>query len=43
MSMGGEGHVELEKQYGRFVPLSNKNIDAMKKDSLYADILQIGI
>ena len=41
--MGGKVHVEVEYQDGDFVPLSNDYIDAMKKDGLCADILQIGI
>ena len=39
MSMGGEVHVEVEDQYGKFILLSNDNIDAMKKDDLYAGFL----
>ena len=31
MSMSGEGHVEVEDQSGKFVILSNGNIDALKK------------
>ena len=43
MYMAGEGHVEVEYQYGKFVLLSNEKIDAKKKDNFYAEILQIGI
>ena len=39
MSMGGKGLVEVEDQSGKFVPLSNDNIYAMKKDELYDNIL----
>ena len=40
MSMGGEGHVEVEYKAGKFVPLSNEKINTMKKDSFYADIFR---
>ena len=43
MSMGGEGHAEVKYQSGNFVPISNSDIDAMKKDQLYAEILRRGI
>ena len=39
--MGGEGHGEVKDQAGRFVPLSNCEIDATKEDQLYAELLQI--
>ena len=38
--MGGERHVEVEYQSGKFIPLSNNKIDAMNKDNFYARILQ---
>ena len=41
--MGGEGHVEVEDKSRKLVLLSNENIDATKKDNLYADILHRGI
>ena len=41
--MGGERHVEVEDQARKLVLLSNENIDATKKDNLYADILHRGI
>ena len=40
--MGGEGHGEVKYQAGKFVPLSNCEIDATKEDQLYAELLQIG-
>ena len=40
MSMGGDGHVEVKDQAGKFVLLSNDNICAMKSDNLYDDIYQ---
>ena len=41
--MVGEGHSEVKYQYGMFVPLSNENIDAMKKEYFYSGILRGGI
>ena len=41
--MGGEGATEVKYQAGKSVPLSNNEINAMKKDQLYADYLQKGI
>ena len=41
--MGGEVHVEVGDRAGKFVPPSNENINAMKKDNFYANICQIGI
>ena len=41
MYMGGEGHVEVKDQAGKFVPLSNCEIDATKEDQLYAELLRI--
>ena len=41
--MGGAVHVEVEDQARKFVPLSNAIIYAIKKDNLYAEILQRGI
>ena len=38
--MGGEVHVEVKDQYGKFVIISNDNIDAIKKDDFYAGIFQ---
>ena len=43
MSVGGGVHVEVEYQAGKFVPLSNENIDSMKKDFFCTDIFQRGI
>ena len=43
VSMGGEGHVGVEDQDGKFVLLSIDKIDATKKDGFYAGILQRGI
>ena len=43
VSMGGEGATEVKDQAGKFVPLSNNNINAMKKDQLYTEILQRGV
>ena len=43
MYMVGEGHVEVEDQYGKSVPLSNEKIDAKKYDNCFADIFQRGI
>ena len=43
VSMGGEGHAEVKDQAMKFIPLSNGEIDATKKDQLYAEILQRGI
>ena len=43
MSMGGEVHVEVEYQYGRFILLYNWMIGAMKKGDLCADIFHGGI
>ena len=37
--MVGKVHAEVEDQAGSFILVSNKNIDAIKKDGLYADIL----
>ena len=42
MYMRGEGRGEVKDQAGKFVPLSNCEIDATKEDQLYAEILQIG-
>ena len=39
--MGEEGNGEVKDQAGKFVPLSNCEIDATKEDQLYAEILQI--
>ena len=39
--MGGEGHAEVGDQAGKFVQISNIDIDAMNKYNLYADILHI--
>ena len=41
MYMGGEGHGEIKDQAGKFVPLSNCDIDATKEDQFYAELLQI--
>ena len=38
VSMGEEVHVEVKYQGGDFVILLKENIDAMKKDSFYAEI-----
>ena len=38
--MGGEGHVEVEDQSGRFILIYNENVDAMKKDVFYDDIFR---
>ena len=38
MSVGGGVHVEVEYQAGKFVPLSNENIDSMKEGDIYDDI-----
>ena len=43
MSVGGEVHVEVEYQAGKFVPLSNENIYSMKKDYFCSDFFQKGI
>ena len=43
VSMGGKGHIEVEDQSGKFVPLSNYKIGAAKKEYLYADHFQRGI
>ena len=43
VSTGGEGHVEVKNQAGKFVPLSNDKIDATKKANFYAALLQRGI
>ena len=40
--VGGEGHGEVKDQAGKFVPLSNCDIDATKEDQFYAVLLQIG-
>ena len=42
MYMGEEGHGEVKDQAGKFVPLSNCEIDATKEYQLYAELLQIG-
>ena len=42
MYMGGEGHGEVKDQSGKFVTLSNCEIDATKEYQLYAELLQIG-
>ena len=41
--MVGEGTIEIEDQSGGFIPISNYNIDAMKKYQLYAERLQRGV
>ena len=41
--MVGQGHFEVEYQAGKFVPLSNDKIDAIKKRYFYDVIFQIGI
>ena len=38
VSMVGEGHVEVEDQSGRFVPILNDNINAMKRDDFCSEI-----
>ena len=43
VSKGGEGATEVKYQARKLITLSNDKIDAMKKDQLYADILQRGI
>ena len=43
MYIGGEGTTEVEYQYGKFVEISNDNIDAMNKGKLYSNIFQICI
>ena len=43
VSMGGEVTTEVKYKAGKFVPLLNDNINAMKKDQLYADIIYIYI
>ena len=43
VSLGGKGHVGVKDQDRKSVLLSNYNIDAMKKDNFYAEILKIGI
>ena len=40
--MGGQEHVEVKYQAGKFVPLSNGDIDEINKDQLFADIFQKG-
>ena len=40
VSMGGDGHVEFEDQYGNLILLSNDDFDATDKDDLYVDHLQ---
>ena len=42
MSMEGKGYNEVKDQSGKFVKISNRDIDAMKKYQLYADRLQRG-
>ena len=42
LSTGGEGHSEIKDQAGNFFPLSNPGFDAMNKDQLYNELLQIG-
>ena len=39
MSMGGEGHVEVEYQAGKLVLISNYNIVATNKYGFYAELL----
>ena len=41
MSIGGEGHIEVEDKARNFVLISNAKIYATKKDDLYADTFQI--
>ena len=41
--MVGKGHVEVKDRAGNLVPLLNDKIDAMMKDSFYAEILHRGI
>ena len=43
VSIGGELHAEVEDKYRKFLPFTNGEMDATKKDKLYADILQIWI
>ena len=38
VSIGGGGDVEVRYQPSKFVTLYNKNIDAMNKEKLYAEI-----
>ena len=40
LSMRGKGHIGVQDQAGGFVITSNDNIDAMKKDGLYAEIFR---
>ena len=42
VSMEGKGYNEVKDQSGRFVKLSNRDIDATKKYKFYADRLQRG-
>ena len=42
VSMEGKGYNEVKDQSGKFVKISNRDIDAMKKYQLYADRLQRG-
>ena len=39
----GRGRIEAEDQAGKFVPLKNDKINAMKKKKLYDEIFQRGI
>ena len=39
MSIGGEVYVEVEDQDRKSVPLSNENIDTMKEDDFYSELL----
>ena len=39
MSMGGEGHAEVEYQAGKLIELSNSDIHAMKKEIFYYKLL----
>ena len=38
--MGGGGHVGVEDQAGKLVPISNGNINAMNKENFYPEIFQ---
>ena len=42
VSMEGKGYNEVKYQSGRFVKLSNRDIDATKKYKFYSDRLQRG-
>ena len=39
VSIGGEVYVEVEDQDRKFVTLSNENIDTMKEDDFYSELL----